>query len=272
MLPEVLAVPHGPVWIGTLFQMDMDPIFNDFAFGKYERELMNRDGHISFPGLLKEDARRELTASLEYIESIDAQDMEGHEPRRFAAEFDGYLESLIGHPQMLDLARSILGDDVRFDHCVALNRPGGNGGSKWHTHGYGEENPALGFIRIFFYVNGFEAEDGGLKVLPGSHLLRARIANVVTNEELETDWLRDKYHPLTSEPFRIEALSVPSGTVIAMWTFAAHGVTPRKPGSDTRWCVVYAYRNPGLPSQARWISEDYEKRRIPGAEGMMSLY
>jgi hypothetical protein len=35
---------------------------------------------------------------------------------------------------------------------------------------------------------------------------------------------------------------------------------------------VYAYRNPGLPSNARWISEEYEKRRIPGAEGLLSLY
>ena len=77
---------------------------------------------------------------------------------------------------------------------------------------------------------------------------------------------------MTGKPLQVEALSVPVGTVIAMWTFAAHGVNSRLPNSDTRWCVVYAYRNPGLPSRARWISDEYAKRRIPGAEGLLSLY
>ena len=233
---------------------------------------MDLDGHIAFPGLLKEDARRQLTASLAHIESISAEGREGHEPQRFAAEYDGYLESLIGHPQMLHLARSILGGDIRFDHCVALNRSGGDRGSEWHTHGYGEDDPRLGFVRIFFYVNGFDVGDGGLKVVPGSHLYRDRIAHVGSDTDLGRGWMQGKHHPVTGKPLRIGAFSASPGSVIAMWTFAAHGVSPRKPGSDTRWCVVYAYRNPGLPSNARWISEAYGKRRIPGAEGLMNLY
>ena len=43
-------------------------------------------------------------------------------------------------------------------------------------------------------------------------------------------------------------------------------------GSNTRWTVVYAYRNPGLPSRARWLSEAFEERGVPGAEGLLSLY
>ena len=31
--------------------MERDPIFHDFAFGESEREEMDRDGHIAFPGL-----------------------------------------------------------------------------------------------------------------------------------------------------------------------------------------------------------------------------
>ena len=252
--------------------MKREPIFGDFTFGDAEREVMDRDGHVAFPGLLTEDAQKELAESLSYIQSLKLQGIEGHEPNRFAAEFDWYLESLIGHPQMLGLARDILGDEIRYDHCVGLNRPGGNRGTHWHTHGYGEENPKLGFVRIFFYVNGFEPDDGGLKVVPGSHLFRERIGKVDSDEELQDGWVNGKLHPITGEPLAIEALSMPSGTVIAMWTFAAHGVNPRQSNSDTRWCVVYAYRNPGLPSNARWISEEYEKRRIPGAEGLLSLY
>jgi len=121
--------------------MEREPIFGDFTFGDAEREVMDRDGHVAFPGLLTEDAQKELAESLSYIQSLKLQGIEGHEPNRFAAEFDWYLESLIGHPQMLGLARDILGDEIRYDHCVGLNRAGGNRGTHWHTHGYGEENP-----------------------------------------------------------------------------------------------------------------------------------
>ena len=81
-----------------------------------------------------------------------------------------------------------------------------------------------------------------------------------------------KVHPQTGVGLAIEELSVPRGTVVLMWTHAAHGVNARKEGSDMRWCVVYAYRNPGRESRARWLSEEFEKKHIEGAEGLMSLY
>ena len=81
-----------------------------------------------------------------------------------------------------------------------------------------------------------------------------------------------KVHLKTRKELQIEELSVPKGTVILMWTHAAHGVNARKEGSDTRWCVVYAYRNPGEESRARWMSKGFEQKQIVGAEGLMSLY
>lgn len=93
-----------------------------------------------------------------------------------AMEYDEYLESCVGHPQMLSLAREVLGYDIRFDHMVALNRPGGNAPMGYHTHEYADngstfeddekfpkvgslgpelspdtrvpDDPSLGFIRI----------------------------------------------------------------------------------------------------------------------------
>ena len=39
-----------------------------------------------------------------------------------------------------------------------------------------------------------------------------------------------------------------------------------------RFSAVFdTYRNPGLPSNARWISEDFEQKVIPGAEGLLGL-
>ena len=253
--------------------MEWDPIFHDFRIRRIRTPSNGPRRAYCFPGSAERRcARKADKIPVLYRIPQTAGPQEGHEPNRFAAEFDWYLESLIGHPQMLRLARDILGENIRYDHCVSLNRPGGNRGTHWHTHGYGEEDPSLGFVRIFFYVNGFEPDDGGLKVVPGSHLFREKIGRIDSDEALQEQWISGKTHPVTGEPLQIHSLSMPPGTVIAMWTFAAHGVNPRQPGSDTRWCVVYAYRNPGLPSNARWISEEYEKRRVRGAEGLLSLY
>jgi hypothetical protein len=193
-------------------------------------------------------------------------------PGKYAAEHDGFLASLIGHPQLLALARRVLGDNIRWDHCVALNRAGGHPGMRWHTHGYADDEPDLGFLRIFFYVNGFAEDDGGLKVVPGSHLFREAAIEASTDGELMDVWLRGKAHPRTGEPLAIEHLSAPEGSVVLMWTHALHGVTARKPDSGTRWTVVYAYRNPGKPSRARWITKAFEARQIAGAEGLLGLY
>ena len=252
--------------------MSQNPIFHDYTFGDHERKELDHDGHYVLPGLLTADAQERLTKSLAYIQSIIPGCKEGHEPNRFAAEYDSYLESLIPHPQMLKLAREVLGEEIRYDHCVSLNRPGGNGGIGWHSHGYSEDDPRYGFVRIFFYVNGFEADDGGLKAVPGSHLYRDPKIHGATDETLREGWLAGKTHPQTGDPLEIQALSVPSGTVVLMWTHAAHAVNPRKPDSDTRWTVVYAYRNPGKDAGARWITPEFERKHIPGAEGLMSLY
>ena len=248
-------------------------LFKDYSFGPAEKERMSRDGHFVFPALLTAAARQRLTASLGYIQSLRPHAVEGHEPNRYSAEYDAYLASLIGHPQMLQLVRTVLGADIRYDHCVTLNRPPGTPEMSWHAHSYGEEDMArgLGFVRIFFYVNGFEAEDGGLKVVPGSHLHRDCKAGGDNDAALLQGWMQGKNHPQTGEPLRIEALSVPPGTVIVMWTHALHGVSARM-GEETRWTVVYAYRNPGLPSHARWLTPAFERRSLPGADGLLSLY
>ena len=252
--------------------MAFAPIFRPYQFGTQQRAELGREGHFVLPSILTALACEKLTESLSHIESLIPSALKGHEPNRFAAEYDEYLESLIAHPQMLELARKILGADIRYDHCVTLNRPGGNRGVHWHSHGYSEDAPDLGFIRIFFYVNGFDVDDGGLKAVPGSHLYRDPKINATTDEELRRGWMGGKTHPVTKEPLEIQKLSVPVGTVVVMWTHAAHGVSARRPTSDTRWTVVYAYRNPGRPSAARWLSEAFERNPIPGAEGLMSLY
>jgi hypothetical protein len=63
-----------------------------------------------------------------------------------AMEHDVFLESCVGHPQMLELARSVLGEDIRFDHMVALNRPGGNPPMGYHSHEYADGLSTFGAL------------------------------------------------------------------------------------------------------------------------------
>lgn len=254
-------------------KMNGSPLFHDYTLTTEDRAQMDQVGHLALPGLLTEESISQLTSSLSRVQELsESEEEHKHPPNQYAAEFDPYLASLIGHPQMLKLARDILGSDIRYDHCVSLSRRSGNAGSNWHSHSYGESNPELGFVRIFFYVNGFQIDDANLKVVPGSHLFRDPGLRADSDEELSQGWMSGKSHPKTGEPLEIVPLEVPRGTVILMWTHAAHGVTPRKEQSDTRWCVVYAYRNPGEPSGARWITESFESSQLQGTEGLMSLY
>lgn len=249
-------------------------LFNDYEWTSDVRGTFDRDGHYVFPGLLTDAARERLTESLARVQAISRSTGPGPKPTSmYAAEYDDYLASIIDHPQMLELAHHILGDDIRYDHCVSLNRPGGNRGSGWHTHGYAEDRPELGFVRIFFYVNGFTPDDGGLKAVPGSHLYRrVGIRASVDDEDMWSAWGDDRTHPATGAPMQVENLTAPPGTVAIMWTHALHGVTPRQAESDTRWCCVYAYRNPGLPSGARRISFPFEHRSRQTRGNLVDLY
>lgn len=250
--------------------MEVAILFHTSTLDPAAKERLDHDGHVLLPGLLTDEACASLTQALGHIASLMPGDP-NYPPNHYAAQHDEYLARLIADPQMLELARSALGGSIRYDHCFTLNRPGGNGGANWHSHAYAEEDESLGFMRIFFYVNGFRRGDGNLKVVPGSHLFRDAQVQATSDEDLMTGWMKGRRHPLSGEPLKIEELEAPAGSVALMWTHAAHAVNSRLEGSDTRWCVVYGYRNPGAASPARRITPEFENL-FGGAQDLMPLY
>ena len=191
-----------------------------------QKATMDMDGHIVLPGILTPDTVERLIDRLSAMNDLDAVFQRERAAKRkqleqardaaktaaekeaaeralsswaedgglgmrlsvgaCIAEHDEYIESVVGHPQMLALARSILGDDIRFDHCCnSSGRAGGDTpdrGMGYHGHSYADgrktwadevvpglapktNNPSLGFIRIFFYVNGFSLKNGNLKTV-----------------------------------------------------------------------------------------------------------
>ena len=73
-----------------------------------------------------------------------------------------------------------------------------------------------------------------------------------------------KVHPLTGEPLAIRRLEAPRGSVVCMWTHAAHGVDPKPVGSERRYAMITAYRNPGQASVSRWMTPKYTTKPVPG--------
>ncbi len=99
-----------------------EAIFKTNRFGEEERAQFDRDGHYLLPGLLRTDACDQLTKSCKANQDLLASKVEGKNPKHYSAEFDPYFENLMVHPQLLEMARSVLGSDIRLDHCVTLNR------------------------------------------------------------------------------------------------------------------------------------------------------
>lgn len=88
-------------------------------------------------------------------------------------------------------------------------------------------------------MNGFGANDGNLKVVPGSHLIRDPKIDGATDEDLLAGWMKARVHPIGGRPLTIEAPEAETGSVALLWTHAAHAVHPRQKDRDTRGCVVY---------------------------------
>ena len=170
-----------------------------------------------------------------------------------------FLMNVLTHPQMLQLQRMCLGcDEIYFDHNQLLTRPPGYPGGAWHSHriGGGADNCGLAglseyqaqpnFNLTLCYPQGFEAEDdGGLKLIRGSHLFRDPAGcRAVTDEEMRQGWLAGRLHPVTGEPLFIEHLSLPPGSIVCCLSHAAHAVAPKAPSRATRWCSLHCYKKP----------------------------
>ena len=142
---------------------------------------------------------------------------------------------------------------MRFQHNNLLTRAQGNTGSRWHCHRLHQQDqddagptqtvPSLGVVLNLCYPEGFRAGDGGLKLIPGSHLYRNVSPMPVDDEGLRESWLKGKLHPMTGRPLEIVELSVCPGTIISVLCHGAHAVSPKTtPG--TRLGTIFGFRKP----------------------------
>ena len=176
-----------------------------------------------------------------------------------------FLAGVLTHPEMLALQRLCLGSEtVYFDHNQLLSRPPGYAGGAWHSHRLGagcdrgtvlpeEYDRQPNLLLTLCYLNGFGADDdGGLKIIRGSHLFRdPEGCRAATDGEMARGWLDGRVHPVTGRPLEMEHLALPAGSVVCCLSHAAHGVSPKAAGRQTRLCSLFCYRKPWTDGRAQ---------------------
>eukprot|EP01045_Picozoa_sp_COSAG04_P022564 COSAG04_NODE_2568_length_3915_cov_5.126308_4_plen_204_part_00 len=100
------------------------------ALSAAEVSSYRRDGYLLLDGGLAAEAAEQIIAACGRVQAIKnaavAGGVDPHgrtQPGALAAEMDGYLEGLLGHPELQALVRCVLSPGrVAFDHAVLLNR------------------------------------------------------------------------------------------------------------------------------------------------------
>ena len=110
------------------------------ALSAAEVSSYRRDGYLLLDGGLAAEAAEQIIAACARVQAIKnaavAGGVDPHgrtQPGALAAEMDGYLEGLVGHPELQALVRCVLSPGrVAFDHAVLLNRGDREGSASLH--------------------------------------------------------------------------------------------------------------------------------------------
>lgn len=181
-------------------------------------------------------------------------------PEYFPCGFDSYLMDALYHPHMIQLQSLLFGKGVpfKFDHAQVITREPGYVGGVWHSHFNGDLSDDAGpcaypfeygqqrnVIFLFAYPDGFgKTDEGGLKVVAGSHLHRdvANCRGGRTDMEFLAGWMSGKTHPVTGDALTITHLTLPPGSLVAAFAHLAHGVDSRSQALQPRGASLWCYR------------------------------
>ena len=143
-------------------------------------------GFLHLPGLLADRFDAIERAFEELLDRHGGATHDGAE-RFCVAPFlnhSEYLCSLLDDPRLDGVASSLCGDDYQY-----WNSDGNYyvGDTRWHSDG-GWPEP-VGFYKLAIYLDPVDADNGALRVIPGSHRCGERFAEEVHREiDQETFW------------------------------------------------------------------------------------
>lgn len=144
------------------------------------------------------------------------------------------LYDLIGHPAILDAVESVLGPDIMvWNSSLFIKEPHDPGYVAWHQDVYEFDTEADNLVTAWIALAPSTAENGAMKVVPGSH--KNRLAEHAKSAEGSATLLRDGLE-LAVEVDEADAVSfeLAQGEMSLHHMYIFHGSPPNV--SDTRRC------------------------------------
>lgn len=137
-------------------------------------------GFLKFAGLFTDDIET-ITAGFERIWASHGggHDRKAHDNKQRSAllpfiDQDEYMSGLLDDPRTAGIAGSLLGDDFNYTASDGNYYVGDTG---WHSDGYVDRKYMS--IKMAFYLDSVTKDTGCLRVIPGSHKVGDRFAEMI---------------------------------------------------------------------------------------------
>jgi ectoine hydroxylase-related dioxygenase (phytanoyl-CoA dioxygenase family) len=227
------------------------------ALSSAQIQRYRADGYLLVPDLL---TGQEIDAFLEYQRNPKPMPKEGQGLRRHA--FDPQYKYLATHPKIVGGARQLLDGRPMIVQTMLLSKaPSGGRGIALHqdTH-YLPSDPNT-LMACWVALTDTDGDNGGLCIVPGSHLTGLRRAQRNKNESEQVSWemeydmrdrdgreYKEKMHSFEIadlDPASIVRLTVPRGTGVFFTGMTIHGSFANKSPDRPRIAFATHYVREG---------------------------
>ena len=234
-------------------------------------------GYLNLGHLFSADELTEIGAEYDRLVTLEAQTLgnprDGVFPYRAMLNFrSDTLKRFISHPDLLAVTVQLLGDDVRFWWDQGINKLAGSGSViPWHQDNGYHRGRIPEYLTIWLALDDSSLANGGLEVIPGSHL-----------EGLREHVMEDVHATIPSEHVAAEkavALDAAAGEVLVFSTLLVHRTVGNHTSDRQRraWVMQYARgdardETTGIPCDDRpWVVRGGERVAEPWSERPFEL-
>jgi len=221
-------------------------------------DRFNTEGYLVVPDLLTDE---EVDAFLDHLaqeKALGSYGLHGHRQ-------DPQYRYLATHPRVAGAASQILGGRTRIVQTMLLNKPaqGGKGIALHQDTQYLPNEPNT-LMACWLAFTDTDPDNGGLCVVPGSHLEGLRAARKNQDEKEHASWetehlMRDRdgrewnqavvsFQITDLDPARLVRLTVPRGGGVFFTGLTVHGSFSNQSADRLRtaWAVHYIHEDTWL--------------------------
>jgi phytanoyl-CoA hydroxylase len=188
----------------------------------------DRDGYAIVRQVLDDQLLEELNRHIDWL-------IEHHpelEPERLGHQLvadDPFWVRFLSAPNLLDVAEALVGPNIALFAADYICKPPGTGkGVQWHQDGRYWPLQPMEVVTAWFAVTESVPENGGVRVIPGSHRLGLQKHDPLREEHL----LLNKVDPAALDESKAIDLELAAGDISVHHPLLLHGSEPNR---SNRW-------------------------------------